>query len=166
VNGSKILVVDDHADNRDVYALVLEHSGYQVMTASNGREAVEIARSRLPDLVLMDISMPVLDGLQATELLKGDAATRHIPVLVITAHDDPRMVRRSAAAGVAGYLLKPAPPAVVVAEIERCLAEAAGEMPAVDPFARAGAQALGVAPLPAPASADSPADPDALPPSK
>jgi CheY-like chemotaxis protein len=127
VNGRTILVVDDHAENREVYALILEHFGYDVLTAADGRQAVEQALTHLPDLILMDLSMPVLDGLEATELLKQNDSTHHIPILVVSAHDEPQLMKRALAAGVAGYILKPAPPATVLTRIESCLQGADGD---------------------------------------
>jgi two-component system, cell cycle response regulator DivK len=126
VNARKVLLVDDHADNCDVYALILEYVGYEVQKANDGWEGVQRARSWKPDVILMDISMPVLDGLQATEILKLDADTRRIPVIAISAHDDPRMIARSLAAGAEGYLVKPTAPARVLQEIERCLERTPG----------------------------------------
>jgi two-component system, cell cycle response regulator DivK len=127
VSETTILVVDDSAANREVYTTLLEHFGYRVLNAADGRDGVHQACAHHPALILMDISMPVLDGVEATRLLKADASTRAIPVIAVTAHDDPETLQRARAAGVDGYLTKPAAPRRVLEEIERCLrgAEAA-----------------------------------------
>src|SRR6516162_9935826 len=81
-----ILVVDDFDDNRQMYAEFLGYSGFKVIEASNGVEAVDKATDALPDVIVMDLSLPVLDGWEATRRLKADARTRHIPVLALTGH--------------------------------------------------------------------------------
>jgi two-component system, cell cycle response regulator DivK len=126
VRGRTILLVDDHAENRELLSIVLEHFGYEVVEAGDGRAGVQQARQRRPDLILMDVSMPVLDGLAATQLLKLDTATREIPVIAISAHDDPRVIAQCLAAGADGYLVKPTPPARVLKEVERWLPPADG----------------------------------------
>src|SRR3954469_212140 len=80
-----ILLAEDHDDTRGVYSLILRHFGFQVEEASNGLAAVEIARSMRPSLVLMDIGLPVLDGGQASRLLKSDATTADIPLIAFSA---------------------------------------------------------------------------------
>ena len=79
-----VLLAEDFEDARELYRDYLEFSGFDVKTANNGREAIEQAIALQPDLILMDASMPVLDGWQATRELKGNPATRHIPVLALT----------------------------------------------------------------------------------
>ena len=83
---AKILLVEDNEMNRDMLSRRLIRSGYQVVMAVQGEEGVALARSATPDLVLMDMSLPVLDGWEATRLLKSDPATREIPVIALTAH--------------------------------------------------------------------------------
>jgi len=116
-----ILVVDDYPDNRDAYATVLEHFGYSAVTAINGLEGVERARALLPDMILMDISMPILDGIDATRLLRQDDGTRHIPIVAITANDDADIRARAAEAGMDGFLTKPCLPMRIIDEVERRL---------------------------------------------
>jgi len=82
----KILLVEDNELNRDMLSRRLERKGFQVVIAENGEQGVALARSERPDLILMDMNLPVLDGWQATQLVKGDALTRHIPVIGLTAH--------------------------------------------------------------------------------
>ncbi|HST62812.1 MAG TPA: response regulator [Longimicrobium sp.] len=83
---TKILLVEDNEMNRDMLSRRLERKGYQVVLAVDGQEGVEMATSQAPDLVLMDMSLPVLDGWEATRRLKAAPETRHIPVIALTAH--------------------------------------------------------------------------------
>jgi two-component system, cell cycle response regulator DivK len=83
---TKILLVEDNEMNRDMLSRRLERKGYQVVLAVDGQAGVDMATSETPDLVLMDMSLPVLDGWEATRRLKADPSTRHIPVIALTAH--------------------------------------------------------------------------------
>jgi two-component system, cell cycle response regulator DivK len=121
VNDRTILIVDDSPVNREVYVLLLEHFGFRVLEAADGREGVRQAREFHPDLILMDISMPVMDGIEATELLKVGGETRDIPVIGLSAHGDPSTIDRAFAVGMERYLMKPVPPRRVLREIESCL---------------------------------------------
>jgi CheY-like chemotaxis protein len=114
-----VLLVEDNADNREIVGVMLSHAGYRVLTAHTGDEGVALARSAAPDVVLMDIALPVLDGWEATARLKSDPATRHLPVVALTAHAMPEDRARAAAAGFDGYLTKPIEPRAVLAEVER-----------------------------------------------
>jgi len=118
-----ILIAEDFEDARDLYKEYLEFSGFTVETASNGREAIQLAVSLQPDLILMDASMPVLDGWQATRELKANPATKHIPVLALTAHafDDARQEARSS--GCDGFVTKPCLPDDLVAQVRATLEE-------------------------------------------
>jgi CheY-like chemotaxis protein len=102
-----ILVVDDHADNRAVLVAMLGITGYMVLTARHGQDAVALAHEYLPDLILMDLSMPVMDGWSAITALKQTPALAHIPVIVVTAFATTEVRRRALDAGCAGYLEKP-----------------------------------------------------------
>ena len=82
----KIMVVEDNEPSRDALCRRLERRGYHVIPAVDGEEAVEMARAQLPDLILMDLGLPGIDGWEATRRLKGDEATRHIPLIVLSAH--------------------------------------------------------------------------------
>jgi two-component system, cell cycle response regulator DivK len=82
-----LLIADDQDDNRVIFSAVLTHHGYGVFLATDGREAVELAWAHSPRLILMDLKMPVMDGWEATRLLKADAATAHIPIVAVTAED-------------------------------------------------------------------------------
>jgi CheY-like chemotaxis protein len=80
-----ILVAEDHADSRDALQALLEAFGYDVVLAANGREALDLAVARCPDLILMDIMMPEMDGFEATRRIRGDARTRRVPIIAVTA---------------------------------------------------------------------------------
>jgi CheY-like chemotaxis protein len=82
----KILIVEDNEASRDVLARRLERRGYGVVVAVDGQQAVTVARSAQPDLILMDLGLPVMDGWEATRQLKGDLSTRHMPIIVLSAH--------------------------------------------------------------------------------
>jgi two-component system, cell cycle response regulator DivK len=114
-----ILLVEDNEDNRIIYATALRYAGFQVIEAITGTQAIALAHDRRPDLILMDIAIPEIDGWEATAVLKGDADTRHIPVIAVTAHVLPGDAERSIAAGCDGYLAKPISPAALVAEVDR-----------------------------------------------
>ncbi|TMB95384.1 MAG: response regulator [Chloroflexi bacterium] len=81
-----ILVVEDNEPSRDVLSRRLERRAYRVLLAADGQQAVSIARRAMPDLILMDLGLPGIDGWEATRQLKGDATTRHIPIIVLSAH--------------------------------------------------------------------------------
>ena len=116
-----VLLVEDNEDNRIVYATVLEHFGYHVIEAKDGAEGIRLTRQEQPDIVLMDISIPVIDGWRATTLLKQDPTTTGIPIIALTAHALPEDRERSMAVGCDGYLAKPCEPSRVVAEVRRLL---------------------------------------------
>ena len=82
----KILLVEDNEMNRDMLSRRLEKKGYRVVLAQDGRQGYLMARSERPDLILMDLSLPVMDGWEVTRLLKSNGSTRHIPIIVLTAH--------------------------------------------------------------------------------
>jgi two-component system, cell cycle response regulator DivK len=115
----KVLLVEDNEDNRIIYATALRYAGYSVIEAITGTEGIRQAREGQPDLILMDISIPEIDGWEATTMLKADPETRHIPIVAVTAHALPGDEERSMAAGCDGYLAKPIPPAMLIAEVDR-----------------------------------------------
>jgi CheY-like chemotaxis protein len=116
-----VLLVDDFQDNREMYAMYLDHCGLRVAEASNGHEALEQAFSLLPDLIVMDLSLPGLDGWEATRRLKADARTRHIPVLALTSHALEGFSDGARAAGCDGFVTKPCLPDRLLAEIRTML---------------------------------------------
>jgi CheY-like chemotaxis protein len=112
-----VLVVDDSDDNRAMYAEFLAHSGYRVAEAADGRQAVVQARELLPDVVVMDLSLPVMDGRAATRELKDDQRTRGIPVIALTGHTRADHSGDAAEAGYAEFLAKPCLPAALLATV-------------------------------------------------
>ncbi len=118
-----VLVVDDFADNREMYSEYLSFSGYDVIEARNGKEAVDAAQARLPDIIIMDLSLPVMDGWEATRRLKADDRTRRIPVVALTGHALAGHSKGAKDAGCDSFLAKPCLPDQLVAEIRRMLAE-------------------------------------------
>lgn len=120
-----VLLVEDFVDAREMYRDYLEFSGFRVETAGDGREAIEKARACRPDLVLMDLSLPVIDGWEATRILKADAATSHLPIVALSAHAMAPEGRRASEAGCDGFIAKPCLPHELVAEIARYLDAAA-----------------------------------------
>jgi two-component system, cell cycle response regulator DivK len=104
---ARVLLVEDHPLNRELAEAVLADAGYEVLIASDGEAGLAAAYSTHPDLILMDIELPGLDGLEATRRLKADATTRAIPVLALTAYAMRGDEERARAAGCDGYLTKP-----------------------------------------------------------
>lgn len=102
-----ILIVEDELQNRKLFRDVLQYSGYTVFEAMNGKEGVALANQHLPDLILMDIQMPVMDGLSATRILKQNETTRDIMVVALTANAMPGDKERILEAGCHDYISKP-----------------------------------------------------------
>jgi len=107
-----------------MYAQQLELSGFDVIEAGNGADALTHTAAHAPDVVLMDLSLPILDGWEATRRLKTDTRTAHIPVVALTAHDGSGELQRATRAGCDWFVPKPCPPDALVAEIRRVLARA------------------------------------------
>lgn len=105
--GCKVLVVEDNSLNRELLQAVLEAAGFAVLTADDAISGIELAKRELPDVVLMDVQLPELDGLEATRLLSEDAATADIPVVAVTAHVKKEDEERSIAAGCVLHIPKP-----------------------------------------------------------
>lgn len=118
---STILLVEDNEDNRTIYRTILEHVGYTVVEAADGEAGIERARDSSPDLILMDVSIPKINGWDATRTLKADPNTRHIPIIALTAHALEQDRERAREAGCDGYLAKPIPPREVIEEVRRFL---------------------------------------------
>jgi len=102
-----ILIVEDDTKNMTLFRDLLEVSGYKTIEASDGKQGIELARAKKPDLILMDIQMPEMDGLEATRILKADATTSDIPVIALTAYAMEGDKERILGAGCDGYLAKP-----------------------------------------------------------
>jgi CheY-like chemotaxis protein len=105
--GEKILLIEDNAVNRDLTEFLLESQGYHVREASSAEEAFEILKTERPALIVMDIQLPGMDGLEATKKLKENPVTREIPVLAVTSYAMKGDRESAAAAGCAGYITKP-----------------------------------------------------------
>jgi two-component system cell cycle response regulator DivK len=118
-----LLVVDDFEDNRAMYAEYLTHAGYRVVEAADGREAVKRARELLPDVVVMDLSLPVMDGWAATRELKGDKRTRGIPVIALTGHALAGHSQGARDAGCDEFLTKPCLPGTLLATVRSILGD-------------------------------------------
>ncbi len=116
-----MLLVEDNEDNRTIYSTMLRHLGYQVIEAVDGVQAVALARSEHPDIILMDISIPGIDGWEATRILREDASTQAIPIIALTAHALSDDRERAAKVGFSSYLAKPIEPNAVVAEVRRLI---------------------------------------------
>ena len=102
-----VLVVEDFEDNRFMMRKLLEMSGYSVVEAENGQQAVEVAKRVQPDLILMDLSLPLLDGLAATRRIRQQAPLRKVPIIAVSAHDTADFHADALAAGCNEYVTKP-----------------------------------------------------------
>jgi CheY-like chemotaxis protein len=111
------MVVDDEEDIREMMRVLLEEDGYCVLEAENGQQAVELAQSGSPDLILMDLSMPVLDGIAATRRLREITKPGELPIIAVTAYDTPEHRTNASAAGINEYLTKP----IDFAELDKLL---------------------------------------------
>ena len=119
----RILVVEDNIDNYELVRFVLERAGYDVFLAMNGRDGVAAARLQKPDLILMDLSMPEMDGWMAAEKLKADESTKSIPLYALSAHTLPSDRKRALDAGCDGYISKPIHMAGFLDVVERAFAK-------------------------------------------
>lgn len=116
-----ILIVEDQSELRHLYVHHLLISGFDVIEAANGAEAISSTAAQFPDVVLMDLSLPVVDGWEATKRLKSDANTAHIPVVALTAHDGSGELQRATNAGCDWFVPKPCPPDALITELRRVL---------------------------------------------
>jgi two-component system cell cycle response regulator DivK len=103
----KILIIEDEPRNMKLFSDLLTRFGYEIVEATDGEMGVESARFTAPDLILMDIMMPKMDGLEATRIIKADATTQHIPILALTSYAMKGDRERTLEAGCNGYLAKP-----------------------------------------------------------
>lgn len=116
-----VLVVDDFQDNREMYAEYLVFSGFRVIQAANGKEALDQAFENRPDIIIMDLSLPVMDGWEATRRLKADRRTHEIPVVALTGHAMQGHSKGAIEAGCDSFVAKPCLPDQLVAEIRKML---------------------------------------------
>lgn len=117
----RVLVIEDNEMNRDMLSRRLERRGYEVIMAFDGSQGVAVARAQLPDIILMDLSLPVLDGWEASRLLKAAAETRHIPIIALTAHAMAGDRENALQAGCDDYDTKPVDLARLLGKIEALL---------------------------------------------
>ena len=120
-----VLVVDDTEDTRDLYVEYLREHGYTVLGAENGKAGLELAAARKPDVVVMDLSMPVMDGWEATKRIKADPTLAHVLVLAISGHATEDSTRRAREAGADAICAKPCLPGDVLKSIRELLAQRA-----------------------------------------
>ena len=120
-----VMLVEDNDDNAVVYKTVLEFAGYNVVHARDGLEALHYAQQRVPQLILMDISLPKIDGWECTAAIKQNPALRHIPIIAVTAHAFETDRERARDMGFTGYLVKPVEPRRVLREVQSVIGEAA-----------------------------------------
>jgi two-component system cell cycle response regulator DivK len=119
-----VLVVDDYDDTRFLYSEYLEFAGFRTSTAVSGAEAIAKAKAEHPDVIAMDLSMPDMDGWEATRRLKADAATRGICIIALTGHAEPSCRASAKKAGCDHFLAKPCLPEELMREVMACLEEA------------------------------------------
>ena len=119
--GPLVLIVDDVQDNRTIYVLFLKFSGFRIAEAENGVEALEKATTLLPDVIVMDLSLPVMDGFEATRRLKGDPRTKKIPIVVLTGHALPEHAQAAREAGCDLVITKPCLPDQLMDALRRIL---------------------------------------------
>ena len=117
----RVLLVDDYPDAREMYTEYLEFSGFDVVEAANGMEALTRAAESEPDIILMDLSLPVMDGWEATRRLKSDRRTASIPVVALTGHALAGISEGAKKAGCDAFVTKPCLPEYLVKEIRRVL---------------------------------------------
>ena len=118
---ARVLIIEDNIDNYELVQFLLERAGYESFWARSGREGISILKTEKPDLILMDLSLPEMDGWTATERIKADVETKHIPIIALTAHTLPSERKRAIDAGCNGYLSKPLNLETFVQTIEETL---------------------------------------------
>lgn len=117
----RILVVEDHEDNRQILRDLLGSTGFEIIEAGNGEEALALAAAERPDLILMDIQMPIMDGYEATRRIKADPGLRAIPIVVVTSYALSGDEEKARLAGCDGYVTKPYSPRALLAKIREYL---------------------------------------------
>jgi CheY-like chemotaxis protein len=117
----RVLIIDDAEDNRDIYAFFLSHDGFHVEAAADGEAGVALAQQTPFDVIVMDLTMPKMDGWEATRRLKADTLTKAIPIIILTGYPTTAAQDDAEAAGCDAYLMKPCLPETLEAEIRRVL---------------------------------------------
>ena len=128
MNGKKIVVVDDEAHIRHIVSMKLRNAGFEVLTASDGEEALELCNSEKPDLLITDYQMPLLSGLELCQKLRASEATREIPVVMLTARGFDLDPSETAQTGIAAVMSKPFSPREVLERVNQLLALPAGNV--------------------------------------
>jgi len=121
----RILIVEDQEDNRMIMRDVLSSAGYDLIEAVNGEDGVKLAHSERPDLILMDIQLPIIDGYEATRRIKGSAELKSIPIIAVTSYALSGDQAKARAAGCDGYVSKPFSPRELLARVREYLPDAA-----------------------------------------
>jgi two-component system cell cycle response regulator DivK len=116
-----VLLVEDNPHNRKIFSGMLTHSGFQVIEAEDGHQALAAVQKTIPDIILMDLSIPGVDGWEVTRRLKADARTKAVPIIALTAHAMRGDEERARAAGCDYYMAKPISPKKVVEEVRKIL---------------------------------------------
>ena len=117
----RVLIVEDQEDNRAILRDLLSKSGYDLIEATNGEEGVALAQSQRPDLILMDVQLPIIDGYEATRRIKSNAELRAIPVIAVTSYALSGDEAKARAAGCDAYVAKPFSPRLLLAKIREYL---------------------------------------------
>ena len=120
---ARILIADDEQDIRDLLTFTLRFAGYEVIVASNGEEAFQLAQQEKPELVLLDVRMPRMNGYEACRYIKADPALRHIPVVFVSAWGQDSEVKLGMEAGAAGYVIKPFEPNLIILKVAELVAK-------------------------------------------
>lgn len=115
-----VLIVDDATDNRSMYAEYLSFEGFVVLEAGDAASAMVIARRERPDVIVMDVGLPSVDGIEATKILRADPQTRRVPILVLSGHDEATEARAKAA-GANAFVRKPCLPSALVEDLRKLL---------------------------------------------
>lgn len=126
VKKKKILIVDDEPDIVDLLRLRLESAGYEVITAADGKEALDTARTLVPDLIILDVMLPTMDGFMVSRMLKFDARYKKIPIIMLTAKTGEVNRQTGAQVGVNAYFNKPFETGQLIAKIKELLQESDG----------------------------------------
>ena len=115
----RILVVEDQEDNRQIIRDLLDHAGFEVIEVGDGEKALTAAATHRPDVILMDVQLPLLDGYEATRRIKAEPALKHIPIIVVTSYALSGDEAKARAAGCDGYVAKPYSPKALLAKIRQ-----------------------------------------------
>lgn len=126
-----VLLVEDNVDNLNIYSTVLRYFGYDVLEARDGETALDLARTQAPAIILMDVSIPLVDGWEATRRLKADQKTSTIPIIALTAHALESDRQTAERVGCDGYIPKPAEPRVVLDAVRKYIGDAKSDLRAL-----------------------------------